>query len=58
MQTQGTIAKDFSCPKKLKMKDPKSVSLCDNTTKPAKKKNKQKRFKCRQKNVLKNQKKS
>ena len=47
MQTQGTIAKDFSHLEKFKIKDPKSALLHDNIAEPAKKEDKQKRFKCR-----------
>ena len=45
VQTQGTAAKDSSCPKELKTKDPKSVPPRDNPAEPAKKEDKQKRFK-------------
>ena len=45
MQTQKTTAKNFSHPKKSKIKNLKSVFSCDNIAKPAKKKDKQKRFK-------------
>ena len=48
MQTQKTAAKDFSRPKKPKTKDLKSVPLHDDPAEPAKKKNKQKRFKRQQ----------
>ena len=51
MQTQKITTKDFSYLKKLKSKNLKSVPPCDNTTKPAKKKSKQKRFKCQQKRI-------
>ena len=49
VQTQGTTTKDFSYLKEPKTKDLKSVPLCDNPAEPAKKKDKQKRFKQRQK---------
>lgn len=45
MQTQKTLAKDSLCPKKSKIKDPKSALLHDNKAEPAKKKNKKKRLK-------------
>ena len=48
VQTQGITAKDSSRFKELKTKDPKSVPLRKNLAEPAKKKDKQKRFKCRQ----------
>ena len=51
MQTQGTTAKDFSCPEEPKTKDLKSVPLRNNLAEPAKKKNKQKRFKCRREHI-------
>ena len=48
VQTQGTAAKNFSRPKKPKTKDPKSVPPGDDPAEPAKKEDKQKRFKCQQ----------
>ena len=45
VQTQETIAKDFSRPEKSKIKDSKSVPPCDGLAEPAKKENKQKKFK-------------
>ena len=56
MQTQGTITKDFSRPKKFKTKDLKLVSLRDNIAEPAKKEDKQKRLKCRQEHTKKQKK--
>ena len=52
VQIQKTTAKDCSCLKEPKTKDPKSVPLYDNTTESAKKENNA------DKNALKNQKKS
>ena len=48
MQTQETTAKDFSYSEKPKTEDLKSVLPYDNTAEPAKKENKQKRFKRQQ----------
>ena len=48
MQTQGITVKNSFCPGKPKTKDLKSVFLRDNTAEPAKKENKQNRFKCQQ----------
>ena len=45
VQTQGTAAKDSSLLEELKTKDPKSISLHDKLAEPAKKENKQKKFK-------------
>ena len=45
MQTQGIIANNFSRLEEFKTKDPKSVPPCDNPVEPAKKENKQKKFK-------------
>lgn len=53
MQIQKTIAKNSSCLKELKIKDLKLIPPYDNTTKPAKKKVKQKKLKCRQKRTRK-----
>ena len=44
-QTQEIPAKNFSRPEELKTKDPKSILLRDDLAEPAKKENKQKRFK-------------
>ena len=46
MQTQETTTKDFSRLEEPKTKDPKLLLLYDNLAKPAKKEDKQKRFKC------------
>ena len=46
VQTQGTIAKDSFRLEKLKTKNLKSVPSHNDLAKPAKKKDKQKRFKC------------
>ena len=51
MQIQGIAAKDFSRSKKPKSKDPKSVPPCDNPAEPAKKEDKQKRFKCQREHI-------
>ena len=51
MQTQGIITKNSSRPKKPKTKDLKSVPQRDNIVTLAKKKDKQKRFKCQQKRI-------
>ena len=48
MQIQGTAVKDSSRPEEPKTKDPKSVSPRNNPAEPAKKEDKQKRFKYRQ----------
>ena len=53
MQIQKTIAKDFSHPKKPKTKNSKSTPLYNNTMELVKKKNKQKKFKCRQEYIKK-----
>ena len=53
VQIQGTTAKDSSCFEKPKTKNFKSVSPYDNIAMPAKKKNKQKRFKYKQKCIKK-----
>ena len=45
VQTQGTAIKDSSHLEKSRTKDPKLVPLCDNPAEPAKKKDKQKKFK-------------
>ena len=47
--TQETTAKDFSCPNKPKIKNPKSVPPYNNPAELAKKENKQKKFKRPQK---------
>ena len=49
MQTQRTTIKNFFYFEISKIKNLKSAPLRDNTAKPAKKKNKQKKFKRRQK---------
>ena len=49
VQTQGTTAKNFSHLEEPKIKDPKSVLLRNNPAEPVKKKDKQKKFKRRQK---------
>ena len=46
LQTKGITAKDSSRPEEPKTKDLKSVPPRDNTAQPAKKEDKQKRFKC------------
>ena len=51
MQIQGTAVKDSSRPEEPKTKDPKLVLPCDNPAEPAKKEDKQKRFKRWQKRI-------
>ena len=51
MQTQGTTAKDSSCLEEPKTKDSKLVPSHDNPAEPAKKEDKQKRFKHRQEHI-------
>lgn len=53
MQIQRITAKDFSCPKKSKIKDLKSAPPYSNIIEPAKEKNKQKNFKYQQEHTRK-----